>query len=260
MNDRTPGEFARDCLAEARNKGIADPVILALSSQSEPARAIYEDLHGHPMAPAESGNGHEFGPCEVLPAAEAQRLLRRHGDADGGQVADLLGDPFLTQRVRPDFWFVGLLEGEIHARAFLDGEEVWHVVTGYYRVRGDCQTPSQLAADPGPSLVKLRLEGGGVLPVCGPTGSDAIMARALAVIAKDRVIDTEHEGTSIQMPVDDDMLASLLLDVYGARPRAIAETIMALKKLPGGKHAWLAKVLGERPELARRVEHELTGE
>jgi hypothetical protein len=246
MSDRSPGEFARDCLAEAKKKGIADPVVLVLSERSEPARAIYADLHGRPMAPYDKETDHEFGPFEILPTAAAD-LLRRDADLGGGHVADLLQDVVLRERVRPDFWLVLVMQAEIHARAFLDGQVVWRTVTGYYRVRRDRQTPEQLAADDGPSLWRVRLEGDQLVPVCGPTGKEVIMAAALAEIATDRVIEARHEGRLVQLEIDDDRLASLLLEVYGDKPHAIAEAIMALRKAGGDKEGFLTNVLRATP-------------
>jgi hypothetical protein len=186
-------------------------------------------------------------------------LLDRHGAALPDQQTHVV----LSEHVRPDFWFVGLLKEKIYARAFLDGKEIWHTETGYDRVRKDRQTPTQLAADAGPSLWKLSLDGGEVIPVCGPNGKDAIMAGALASIAVDRVIEARYQGRMVQVKVDDDELASLLLTVYGKTPHVIAEAIMALKKAGNGKERWLKQVLWSRPELrelAKKVDHELTGE
>ena len=262
MNDNDIGTFIRARLAEAEDKGISTPVILTLSERSEHARAIYEDLHGHPMAPSGAEGDHEFGPWQVLSPAEASRLLRDDGDQGGAHAADLLSDPAWGEAVRLDFWFVGLLRESIHIRAFLNGVEVWHMVTRYDRVPHNLPTPSQLAQDLGPSLWMVPVDGGKAVPVCGPNGKDVILASALAGVAADRVIDTQYQGKPVQIKVDDDQLASLLLDVYGGKPHVIAEAIMALKKGGGGKEGWLVTVLGGRPELqdlARRVEHELTG-
>jgi hypothetical protein len=263
MNEMNIADFIRTRLAEARAKGIPTPVILTLSEHSDHARAIYEELRGHPMAPPSSEEGDEFGPWEVLAPEEASGLLRHHGEKGGAHAADLLCDPAWREAVQPDFWFVGLLKDNIFIRAFLDGDEVWHTVTGYGHVPRSCQTPSELAQDSGPSLWKLSLDGGKVIPVCGPNGSDVVMASALAGIAADRVIEIKHKGKQVQIEVDGDMLASLLLDVYGEMPHVIAETIMALKKAGNGKESWLTEILHGRPELqdlAKKVHHELTGE
>jgi hypothetical protein len=262
MSDTNISDFIRARLAEAKDKDISTPVILTLSERSEHALAIYEDLHGHPMAPSGTDGDHEFGRWEVLSPAEASRLLRDHGDQGGAHAADLLSDPARGDAAPMDFWFVGLLQERIHIRAFLNGVEVWHWVTRYDRVPRNLQTPSQLAQDLGPSLWMVSVDGGKAVPVCGPNGKDVILASALAGVAADRVIDTQYQGKPVQIKVDDDRLASLLLDVYGGKPHVIAEAIMALKKGGGGKEGWLVTVLRGRPELqdlAKRVEHELTG-
>jgi hypothetical protein len=263
MNHSNISDFIRARLAEAKGKGISTPVILTLSERSEHARAIYEDLHGHPMAPSGSEGDHEFGPWEVLSPPEAARLLRDHGDQGGAHAADLLSDPAWDHAVRLDFWFVGLLQESIHIRGFLNGVEVWHWITRYDRVPHNLQTPSQLAQDLGPSLWMVQVDGGKAVPVCGPNGKDVILASALAGVAADRVIEVQHLGKPVQIEVDEEALASLLLDVYGHKPHIIAEAIMALKKLGPGKEKWLMTVLRARPELqglAKQVEHELTGE
>jgi hypothetical protein len=114
---------------------------------------------------------------------------------------------------------VGSLKKDIYSRAFLRGVEVWHTVTGYDRVPRGCQTPVQMAADAGPSLWKVSLDGGEVVPVCGPTGKDAIMAAALVGIAVGRVIETQHEGKPIQIKVDDDKVACSIKPIHPSAPR-----------------------------------------
>ena len=75
---------------------------------------------------------------------------------------------------------------------------------------------------------------------------------------------TRKDGEEpVQIKVEEEALASLLLEVYSEKPHVIAEAIMALKKAGDGRERWLNEVLGTRPELrelARRVHQELTGE
>jgi hypothetical protein len=77
------------------------------------------------------------------------------------------------------------------------------------------------------------------------------------------VIEARHEGRFAQLKIDDDRLASSLLEVYGDKPHAIAEAIMALRKAGGDKEGFLTNVLRGHPELrelAEKVQHEFTGE
>ena len=263
MSGSTIADFIRARLAEAKDQNITMPAILTLSRRSEHSRYIFEDLHGHPLSPLSSDVGHEFGPWEVMEPAEAARLLRDHAGKGGALAADVITDPFWSEAMPLDFWFVGLLKENIYIRGFLDGEEVWHTVTGYDSVPRGHRTPSELAHEGGPSLWRVSTDGGAIVPVCGRGGKDVILAAALAGIVADRVIDIRHEGKPVQIAVNDDRLASLLLDVYGDKPHVIAEALMALKKSGENKHLWLQQVLGSRPELkelAKAVHHELTGQ
>jgi hypothetical protein len=97
--------------------------------------------------------------------------------------------------------------------------------------------------------------------VCGPSGGVAALAAALAGMALTRQLPVSHEGGIVNVPVDEEQVASFLLNVCDD-PRVVAEAIMALRKLGQGKETWLRATLRGRPELrdlARQVEHELTG-
>jgi len=75
-------------------------------------------------------------------------------------------------------------------------------------------------------------------------------------------LPVSHKGRIVSVPVDEEQVASFLLNVFND-PRIVAEAVMALRKLGQGKETWLRTILSGRPELrdlARQVEHELTGE
>jgi hypothetical protein len=256
MDETRIPDFLHPRLAEAEDKGIARPAILTLSDRSGPARAIFEELHGSPMPLTNSLSGSEFGPWEVLPAGEASSLLRRHAGWGGALVADLLSDRYWSEAGQPDFWFVGVYKESIEIQAFGGGEEAWHTAVGYDR-------SPRIDEDLSRRLWRLPRDRTDFIPAWGPSRENFLLAIALAEVASHQAIESRYQGKTVQIKLDDTMLASLLLDVYGDRPQAVAEALMALKRAGGGKELWLEQVLGSRQELREldeKVRRELAGE
>jgi hypothetical protein len=248
-------EVIRRGLARAKASGIAKPVLALLSPEVPQACAIYEDVKGRSL---EVPPGRE-GEAILLPLSppEAVCLLRRHAGQGGAVAADMLEDP-----IPAEYWLAILAPEGLHLLAFSEGKEVYRASMGYAEVRRNVCSLTKLFSDDGTSLLTVRTEDGQNMTVCGPSGGVAAFATALAGMALTRQLPVSHEGRIVSVPVDDDQLASFLLNAFND-PKIVAEAIMALKKLGDGKEKWLKAVLCGRPELqnlAREVEHELTGE
>jgi hypothetical protein len=253
--DNSFEDIVHEQLVRAREKGIAEPVFAMLSPEVPQAVAVYEDLEGRALEVPPGREG--MAVLTPLPRGEAARLLRRHAGAGGAVAADILEDPILA-----DYWLAVLAPVGLHLLAFRNGKEVYRASMGYAKVSRHIRSFTNLLNDDGTSLLTVRTEDGQNMTVCGSSGGVAAFATALAGMALTRQLPVSHEGHIVSVPVDEDQLASFLLGAFND-PKIVAEAIMALKKLGPGKEKWLRTVLGGRPELqdlAKRVEHELTGE
>lgn len=117
-----------------------------------------------------------------------------------------------------------------------------------------------------PALILLK-NGNRKVPVCGKNMQVALWAAALvdAVLRRGQVIPlpTSRGGGLVRTRINDPALSHFLRDIYGNDPGAVAEAVMALRKLDPARAAWLLRILRRRAELqqlARAVQIEMTGE
>jgi hypothetical protein len=246
-------EMIRAGLSRAKEMGIAEPVLTMLSPQVPQACAIYEEVEGRTleMPPGRE----EMAVLLPLSLPEAARLIRRHGGQGGAVAADILEDGILV-----DYWLAILTPQTLNLLAFRAGKEICRAGMGYSKVSRRVRSLTNLLNDDGPSLLPLKTGEGQNMIVCGPCGGVTSLAAALAGIALTRQLPISQEGRIVSVPVDEDQLASFLLNAFND-PKVISEALMTLKKMKGDKDHWLRQVL-RRPELrtlAERVEEELTG-
>jgi hypothetical protein len=252
--------FLVEQFALAKDQGIQRPTFLLCATACEQAQAIHRVLTGKPLELAEATQ--EWGPLHAVETAEACRLLREHGGASGACVADHLAD----ELVQAEAWVVLLMAAGLRFVAFAGGKQLTGGEARWDRVSHSMRPISQVRHDDGPSHVRLRLDGGELAQVFGPTGADAVMASALLAIVQSGKLTVDHPltGKPIEIEVDDTRLEDLLAKVYanGNGPRQIAEAIQALKRLPGDPSRRLVRLLRDRPSLHRLhllVQQELPG-
>jgi hypothetical protein len=232
-------------IVAAELDGQADVVGLQLEAQEPRARAIYEALHGHPMPPVHAGHGPGTAD-EVVNRADAVRLLRTHAGNGGVLLARDLDRYVPAERT-----VVWLKEGFGRMFTGMKGRRYDVTVFGY---ESDwCHHESYRKSNSEISGVfVIEWIDGKRVPMCCDDPKYTGELRMLLELA----LTGKRSGTVMS----DKDLADVLLS--RCTPAAIAEVIRALRKLGDGKDRWLVSILGRYRrlrEVARQVEHELTG-
>jgi hypothetical protein len=246
----------RQQIRRARARGLRPPVIACLWRDSGHARAAYRDRHGRSF-PRRKELAEGSYLVETWTAAEAARLLRLHAGIGGVAVAGLLDEA--TPEIR--WWLVTFQPPSLIVKAFA-GRELFDVIVPYDEIL-DTVCPCCLAEIEGGGAFRCRIDGDDRTVVCGATREDVVETIKLVRVACTGRLPALCEQGAAFVPLAEEGLAHLLLTLYGTRPRVVAEAVMALRKVPGGRDAWLCGVLDGTPslrELAEAVRREIGGD
>lgn len=258
MNDDRFDQLLDEHLALASARGITPPVIALLAPHSQHAQAAHVERHGHPFRHGNVGFARNSDLMELWTVTDAAGLLRRHAGIGGGAVAALLDDPPQL----PDSWMLMLKEGHLAIAAVSDEELAFESVAHYDRL------PFQICAcctrEVGRRGVMLfPSPNGAKVPVCGDSSDAIAMTTGLMYIVLTHSLPAPSLATNcVNLPVDDDLLASILLKFYSSKPETVAEAVRALRKMGDSMDGWLMETLegrNELQELAGRVQSGLAG-
>ncbi len=249
----------RGAYREAERRGIVSPVFATLQSDSPHARKLFAAVHGAPMPGGRRRSRYDLGVVEAWEMSEAVRWLRTHCGIGGAAVANLLE----ATHPRPDHWALLICRGDLGIAGFDRAGVVLQSCTYYDEI--PCSLPDAFAVrEDGLTLIPLENVGpGSSVTVCGRDVDEAVTAASLARAVHRRALPPAGDGEGqTDLPVDDALLALILLRLYGDQPRPVAETVRALRKTRNREDRWLLTVLRANPELrplANQVDDELTG-
>jgi hypothetical protein len=241
-------------VAEARTDGITDPVIIYLDRELPAAHAIYQELHGKQMESRQIGPN-TIGAIEKLSRSDASRLVRQHCSKAGILMAN-----FLDQSLSIECGSVSLWGLNSQVEIVTDNRYLKFYVIGYEEI-GCRFRQSRPKTTKASSLYLLEFDYEDPVAMCG-TWETVQQAGLLTLLAANRKGWVFRQGRWVVVEAFDSDLAAELLR-HKSKPDVIAETLRALRKMGPDKDRWLMSVLwGRRPlrPLARRVEHELTGQ
>lgn len=241
-------------ICEARDNGIADPVVLYIEATLANANAIHRHLHGSDMVPEDIGCN-TVGTIEVVSRDVAGLLLRQYVDKGGRLLAGMLHRCRSARHSHIRLFKVNA----IMVAATGEREYEYHIV-GYDNVELRLHQSSTLGKVGGNLVWLLEMEDGELVPLCCDVRT-VFRVGYLTVLAATRKHWVTKNRKQVEIEAFDSDLADKLLE-YKDQPGVIAETIRALRKIGPEKDRWINSVLwGRKPlrNLARKVEQELTG-
>jgi hypothetical protein len=235
-------QWIEDAMAKAKRLGISQPVFTRLMRCSLPARAIYASVKDRPMW-RPSGKLKEELIEVVLSVSEAVPLFREHAGITGAAVAALIS----RSEPKVACWLAKLDEHQLNVAGFDENEMVLTSNAYYGEIARDLLITTQDYR--GPCTAHVEFEGPRVL-VCGPSLQEVVATVGLVSAVVDGCLPLcEDDYKLVPLPVDDDVLAVILQQLYVARPQAVAEAIRVLRKRGKEEDRWLMRVLESRREL-----------
>jgi hypothetical protein len=250
--------LVRRRLRSARAENIGRPVIACLWTNSPHAQAIHSERHGRPIEPLPDDQSWPAYALDTWTVAEAASLLRRKAGIGGAVLANLIED--LPQHER-SWLLLDVQEPSLRIAAF-GGCKLFENYVLYDEIFDTVCVRCHKAAK-GKGAVRFHLDDGQKVVVCGKTTKAMMATLRLVTVADSQCLPSISRGAMARLPLTEGDLALILSRLYSNQPHVVAEAILALRKVPGGRDAWLTRVLEHThalKDLADAVRIEINGE
>lgn len=234
-----------DLFQQARAQGIDRPVLLDFAPGPQ-AKAVYTQLSGEPWKRKRGIPGPTSGVLAHT-VGEAATALRNHAGLSGRLVANLIQ----SATADADGWYLALNADVIAVSPYWEGDDLTIGYVGYDPLP-HCEVCSCCARKPGPLPLAVPVDGDIDLFLQVPEAAQVSRAIVLAMVAANRRMPTTLQPSdSLELPVGDGELVTILADFYSDSPQVVAEVLRALRreKHPGRK--WLQQILRTNPALAK---------
>lgn len=265
MRDQMADYFERaiktglERLRRALARGVETPVVVRLEIRSKFASNAYRERYRRkPVADPGFGGKHAAA-FRAWTVPEATDLMRRYGMVPGRALANVLEDWsagwWWLDWGQVSMTLVGCHRGDTRGeQCFVGGgfisDEVFPGMPHYDSRPGWRPMRPRAKAGPEIRLKRTEIRRAGDVLVCGLARREAAAAAYLVDVVDARAVAACPLPIGPQwLPLRDDDLACLLDAKYRRAPRAVAEAVRALRRVPGKREAWLLAVLQTDPRL-----------